>query len=144
MYRRLCQAMDRPELADDERYATHNARGENAAELDAVIAEWTRTMTADELNAVLDRHAVVVGPIYSIADIAEDPQYRARGMLRRVQDEVFGDIAVPGIVPRLSETEGDIAWLGSPEPGSHNQEVYGGILGLGDDELMELENDGII
>lgn len=144
LFVRLCKAMDRPEMAEDPRYSGHRARGEVQDELDALIAEWTKTMTAKDLADLLTQHGVVVGPIHTIADIVKDPQFLARGMVRRFEDPIFGDIAVPGIAPKLTETAGDIAWLGPPEPGFHNKEVLGKILGISDAELEELENDGIV
>jgi crotonobetainyl-CoA:carnitine CoA-transferase CaiB-like acyl-CoA transferase len=144
MFIRLCKAMAKPDLADDPRYVTHLERGKNAAELDGLIAEWTKTLSASELTAKLDENGVVVGPIYSIADIANDEHFKARDMIHRMNDPVFGDIAVPGITPKLSETPSEIAWLGSPEPGSHNQEVYGDMLGFDEQELEDLKNDGVI
>ena len=65
-------------------------------------------------------------------------------MIRREKDDFFGDIAVPGVVPVLSETAGDVGWLGSPSPGSHNEEVYHDVLGISKEDLKELEEDGII
>ena len=144
MFKRLCDAMEQPELADDPRYSTHQARGENCDELDARIADWTREFTATELDVRLDEHGVVSGPIYSIEDIANDPHYQARGMIRRYQDDELGDIAVPGFVPLLSETKSEIAWLGSSKVGAHNEEIYCGLLGMTPTELQALENDGII
>lgn len=125
MFRRLCAAMGRPELADDPRFATHRARGENAAELDALIADWTRGMTAQALMQHLDSHGVVCGPINTIADIAADPHFIARGMIREVADPRFGTLKVPGIAPVLSETPGEIAWLGPDRPDAHNAEIWG-------------------
>ena len=144
MFVRLAEAMGQPELAEDARYSSHLARGNHAAELDGLIAEWTRTLDAAELSELLDEHGVVVGPIYTMADIAKDPQYQARGMILRVEDEIFGDIAVPGMVPKFSATEPNVAWLGPPEPGSHNGEIYGGLLGLDEGQLEELKAEGII
>ena len=144
MFKRLCDAMEQPELADDPRYSTHQARGENCDELDARIADWTREFTATELDVRLDEHGVVSGPIYSIEDIVNDPHYQARGMIRRYQDDELGDIAVPGFVPLLSETKSEIAWLGSSKVGAHNGEIYCGLLGMTPTELQALENDGII
>ncbi len=144
MFKRLCDAMEQPELADDPRYSTHQARGENCDELDARIADWTREFTATELDVRLDDHGVVSGPIYSIEDIVNDPHYQARGMIRRYQDDELGDIAVPGFVPLLSETKSEIAWLGSSKVGAHNEEIYCGLLGMTPTELQALENDGII
>ncbi len=123
MFRRLCQAMGRPELADDPRYSSHKARGDNAAELDGLIADWTRTHDKKSLSAVLEENGVVNGPIYTIADIVADPHFHARDMIREVSDPRFGTIKVPGIAPKLSETPGDIAWLGAATPGEHNDEV---------------------
>ncbi len=144
LFRRLCQAMGQPELADDPRYVTHKVRGDNADELDGRIAEWSKTLTAEELDKLLDDHGVVVGPIYTMADIVNDPQFQARDMIRNVEDEFFGEIAVPGFVPKLSDSESKIAWLGPPEPGLHNREVYAELLGLTDDDLAELAEEGII
>jgi len=144
MFKRLCEAMDKPEWIEDPRFIDHKARGANAELLDGLIGEWTVTMTAAELTEHLDKNGVVVGPINTIADVAADPHFKARNMIRREKDEFFGEIAVPGIVPIFSETEGDIGWLGSPTPGSHNEEVYSGVLGISKDELAELAKDGII
>jgi formyl-CoA transferase/succinyl-CoA--D-citramalate CoA-transferase len=144
MFRRLCEAMEKPEWIKDPRFVDHKARGANADLLDGLIGEWTATMTAADLTEHLDKNGVVVGPIYTIADVAADPHFKARNMIRREKDDFFGEIAVPGIVPIFSETEGDIGWLGSPTPGSHNEEVYNGVLGISADELAELAKDGII
>ena len=144
MFKRLCDAMEQPELADDPRYNTHQARGENCDELDARIADWTRELTATELDARLDQYGVVSGPIYTIEDIANDPHYQARDMIQRYQDDELGDIAVPGFVPVLSETKSETAWLGSSEVGAHNEAIYCGLLGMTQAELQELKNDGII
>ncbi len=144
MFKRLCEAMDKSEWIEDPRFVDHKARGENAELLDGLIGEWTVTMTAAELTEHLDNNGVVVGPINTIADVAADPHLQERNMIRREEDEFFGEIAVPGIVPIFSETEGDIGWLGSPTPGSHNEEVYNGVLGISTDELAELAKDGII
>ena len=144
MFKRLCDAMEPPELADDPRYSTHQARGQNGDELDSLIADWTRELSAAELDERLDKHGVVSGPIYSIEDIVNDPHYQARDMICRFQDKELGEIAVPGFVPKLSETHSEIAWLGPSEVGAHNEEVYCGMLGLSEDDLKELENDGII
>lgn len=143
MYRRLCTAMDRPELIDDPRFVNHRARGANAELLDSMIGEWTRSMTMSELRARLDEFGVVNGPIFTIADIAQDPHFAARGMVRRFEDPRFGDIAIPGVVPVLTETPGDVAWLGPAEIGEHNREVYGS-LGIDEAEIAKMAEQGII
>ena len=85
MFRRLCQAMGQPGLAEDPRFVSHVARGHNMATLDGIIGEWTRTLSKEELFSVLDANGVVCGPIYSIADIAADPHFQARDMILRTQ-----------------------------------------------------------
>jgi formyl-CoA transferase/succinyl-CoA--D-citramalate CoA-transferase len=144
LYRRLCKAMGQPQLADDPRFRTHVARGEYAAVLDALIAEWTATLTKDELQKTLDEHEVVAGPIYTIADIATDPHFAARKMVLRHPDPRFGELAIPGIAPKLTLTPGEVSWLGEAKPGAGNAHVYGSLLGLDEAALAALETDGVI
>lgn len=144
MYRRLCTAMGKPELADDPRFVDHKARGDNADELDEIIGDWSSKMTATELTKHLDDNGVVVGPINSIADLVEDPHFQARDMFLTVKDDFFGDFKVPGFAPKLTETESSVAWLGPPDVGAHNSEIYGDLLGMNEDELETLAADGII
>ncbi|OGR24215.1 MAG: formyl-CoA transferase [Desulfobacca sp. RBG_16_60_12] len=144
VFRRLCQAIDQPDLANDPRYATHKARGEHAAELDELIATWAGQRNADEIDRLLNEFGVVCGPIYTIADIFRDPHYAAREMIVRMKDSEIGDLAMPGLVPKLSETPGRLDWTGPIQLGSHNLEVYGELLGLTQAELAELAAEGII
>jgi formyl-CoA transferase len=144
VFRRLCDAMGRPELADDPRYATHLARGEHQEEVDGIVAEWAAQHDAHEIDRILNEAGVVCGPIYSIAEIFEDPQFRAREMLVEHVDPDFGPYVGPGIVPKFSETPGVIRWSGTWEEGSHNEEIYCGLLGLSASELDGLREDGIV
>ena len=144
VFRRLCGAMGRPELADDPRYATHLARGEHQEEVDGLVAEWAAQHDAHEIDRILNEAGVVCGPIYSIAEIFEDPQFRAREMLVEHVDPDFGPYVGPGIVPKFSETPGAIRWSGTWEEGSHNEEIYRGLLGLSASELDGLREDGIV
>lgn len=144
MFIRLCDAMGQPELVKDKKFHTHLARGEHCDELDALIADWTREIPIKDLTAKLDEHGVVCGPINSIKDIAEDPQFIARDMIRRIPDERFGELAVPGIAPKLSETPGDIAWLGPEKPGAHNHDVLHSVLGYSEADIAKLKDEGII
>ncbi len=130
VFRRLCQAIGRPELADDLRYATHQARGERAAELDALVGEWAARHDAAEIDRVLNDAGVVCGPIYTIADIFRDPHFAAREDIVHMVDPELSELAVPGLIPKLTETPGDLQWTGPSHPGSHNAEIYGGLLGL--------------
>jgi formyl-CoA transferase len=144
VFSRLCEAMSRPELADDPRYATHVARGDNQDELEGLVAEWAGRRTAKEIDEILNAAGVICGPIYTIADIFEDPQFQARDMLLRHDDPEFGEYVGPGIVPKLSVTPGSVRWSATWEEGSHNREVYGGLLGLSDDEIDVLTEEGVL
>ena len=144
VFRRLCAAMDRPELADDARYADHVARGEHQDELDEIVGAWVGARDGGEVQRVLDDAGVIVGPIQDAADIVADPQFRARGMLVAHHDERIGeDVLGPGIVPTFSGTPGSVRWAGPPVPGHHNAEVFG-ELGLTADDLAALEADGVV
>ena len=144
VFGRLCDAMGRPELAEDPKYATHIARGENQDELEGIVADWARQHTAKEIDEVLNAAGVICGPIYTIADIFEDPQYQARDMLLRHEDPEFGEYIGPGIVPKLSRTPGSVRWSATWEEGSHNREVYGELLELSDEEITSLREEGVI
>jgi formyl-CoA transferase len=144
VFRRLCEAMERPELADDERFATHLARGEHQDEIEGLVADWASQRTAKEIDEVLNAAGVICGPIYTVADIFEDPQYKARDMLLEHEDPEFGTYIGPGITPKLSETPGSVRWSATWEEGSHNREIYAGLLGLSDEEMEELRDWGVI
>lgn len=144
VFRRLCEAMGRPELAEDERFATHRARGENQEQIEGIVAGWARERDAAEIDRVLNEAGVICGPIYTIADIFEDPQYRARDMLVPHRDPEFGEYVGPGIVPKFSATPGEIRWSATWEEGSHNEDVYGGLLGLSGDEIASLQAEGVL
>lgn len=145
VFRRLCAAMGQPGLADDERFADHLARGRNQDELDAIIAEWAATRQPGDIIATLNEAGVISGPINTVAEVVEDPQLRARGMIADHYDERIGrNVKGPGIIPVLSETPGAIRNAGSVRPGQHNEEVYRGLLGKTDDEIEKLREAGVL
>ncbi len=144
VFRRLCEAIARPELADDPRFATHLARGENQDAIEGIVAEWAAQLDAREIDRILNDAGVVCGPIYTVAEIFEDPQYKARDMLVEHVDPEFGPYIGPGIVPKFSDTPGDVRWSGTWQEGSHNQEIYCGLLGLTRSDLDVLREDGVV
>jgi formyl-CoA transferase len=144
VFRRLCEAMGQPELADDERFSTHLQRGENQEEIEGIVADWAARNDADEIVGILNEAGVICGPIYTIADIFEDEHVRARDMLVEHDDPELGTFLGPGIVPRFSETPGEVRWPATWEDGSHNREIYGEVLGLSDDELAGLREQRVI
>ena len=145
VFRRLCDVMGRPELADDERFVDHRARGINQDEIDAIIGEWAATRQPGEIIETLNAAGVIAGPINTVAEVVRDPQFIARGMLVEHFDERIGrDVLGPGIVPVLSESPGGVRHAGSARPGQHNAEVYGELLGLGAREIDELSEQGVL
>ena len=145
VFRRLCDVMGRPELADDERFVDHRARGINQDEIDAIIGEWAATRQPGEIIETLNAAGVIAGPINTVAEVVRDPQFIARGMLVEHFDERIGrDVLGPGIVPVLSESPGGVRHAGSARPGQHNAEVYGELLGLGAREINELSEQGVL
>jgi formyl-CoA transferase len=144
VFRRLCAAMGSPELADDERFSTHLARGEHQEEIEAIVAEWAGGLDAEDIDRVLNEAGVICGPIYTIADIFADEHFRARDMLVEHEDPEFGTYIGPGIVPKFSETPGAVRWSATWEHGSHNRDVFGGLLGLSDGALAALRAEGVL
>ena len=144
VFRRLCQAMGRPELADDPRFSTHLARGEHQEEIEGIVAAWAAERDAAEIDRVLNEAGVICGPIYTIADIFQDEHYWAREMLIEHVDPEIGQYIGPGIVPKFSETPGQVRWSATWEEGSHNRDVYCGLLGLAEEELAQLKAEGVL
>ncbi len=143
VFTRLSQAMGRPELAQDERYVSHNARGEHQEELDALIGEWTRTLDGKSLETLLNEHGVPNGRIYRAPEMLEDAHFKAREAIIRLAHPSFGEIAMQNVAPKLSATPGGIRFAGAAL-GEHNDDIYGGLLGLDADQRTSLQDAGII
>jgi crotonobetainyl-CoA:carnitine CoA-transferase CaiB-like acyl-CoA transferase len=144
VFRRLAAAMGRPELADDPRFRTHDARARNVADIEGIIAGWAHARSAAEIDEVLDAAGVPAGLVATMADIFADPQFRAREMLVETEDDELGPYTTPGVVPKLSQTPGEVRWSGRPRPGADNEEVYPALLGTSPDELAELRREGVV
>jgi len=145
VFRRLCAAMGKPELATDDRFVNHVARGRNQDELDTIIGAWAADREPGEIIATLSDAGVISGPINTVAEVVEDPQLRARGMIAdHWDDRVQRNVKGPGVIPVLSETPGGIRNGGSARPGQHNDEVYSGLLGLSAEELTTLQEQGVL
>ncbi|HRI94046.1 MAG TPA: CoA transferase [Nocardioides sp.] len=122
VFRRLADAMGRPDLGDSAEYGTHVERGHRQAELDRLINEWAGKHTASTLLALLDEHAIPVGRVYVASDMLTDPQFRARRSIVEVKDDILGAVPMQGVAPRLSRTPGSVRW-GGPQLGEHDAEV---------------------
>src|SRR5699024_2127222 len=110
VFGRLAAAIGRSELATDERYATHVARGDRQVELDNLIAEFTVTQGVEELEALLIEHAVPHGKIFRPVEMLADPRFQARETLTTVPHPVLGDVQMQSVFPRLSRTTGTVRW----------------------------------
>ncbi|MGK0169452.1 MAG: crotonobetainyl-CoA:carnitine CoA-transferase CaiB-like acyl-CoA transferase [Gammaproteobacteria bacterium] len=143
VWARLAKAIDRPELVSDERYATSGARIERADELEALLSEWISQHDFAEVESRLVEANVPAGGIYTAREIVNDPHYLARDSYVRVADDTEGEVAMPGVVPKLMGTPGKITSTG-PELGAHNAEIYEQLLGKSAEELATLREGGVI
>ena len=143
VFRRLTQAMGRPELAEDPKFRDHRARGENMQELDTILSEWTSTLTSTALLDRLHGAGVPAGLVYEPADMLQDPHFQARRSLVRVPDPQHGEVVMQGVVPRLSATPGEVRWPG-PTLGEHTELVLRELGGLDDAAIADLRQSGVI
>jgi formyl-CoA transferase len=144
LWQRLAEAMGRPELGSDPRYATHLARGENQLELDALINDWTRTLTVDQVDALMIEHSIPGGRVYRAPEMLTDPHFAAREAIIEVETERFGKLKMQSTFPKLSATPSSVRRPAPSVVGQHNAEVYGELLGLNEAELAELKKAGSI
>jgi succinyl-CoA:(S)-malate CoA-transferase subunit B len=143
IFARLAEAMGEPKLADPDAWGRLANRERDRAKVDAYVGEWTSKYDRAELLGNCEKAQVPCGPVYSIDEIFEDPQYAARGNILKMKDERVGELAIPNLVPRLSDTPGEVKWLG-PSLGAHNTEVYKDLLGMSAEEMKQLEANGVI
>ncbi|MBI3224447.1 MAG: CoA transferase [Mycolicibacterium cosmeticum] len=145
VFRRLCEAMGRPDLATDDRFVNHVARGRNQDEIDKIIGAWAAERQPAEIIETLSQAGVISGPINTVAEVVQDPQLQARNMIVDHWDErIERNVKGPGVVPVLSESPGSVRNAGSAHPGQHNDEVYSGLLGLSADEVDSLREERVL
>jgi formyl-CoA transferase len=140
---RLFDAIERPELKDDERFETNAKRLENVEELDAIIQDWMDDHTREEVIDRFEEYEATIAPVYNVEDIIADEHYQARDAVVEIDDEELGEGLVQNTFPRFSETPGDIEHLGPPL-GAHNDEVYGDHLDYDAETLSDLDSKGVI
>jgi formyl-CoA transferase len=143
VFARLCAAMGRPELKDDPKFLDHAARGRHQAELDEIVAAWTRGWKLDALLAHLEAESVPCGRIYRAPDMLQDPQYRARDSIVETDHPVFGRIKMQNAFPKMSETPGRVRWPG-PTLGQHTDEVLAEVAGYDTARIAALRAKGVI
>jgi crotonobetainyl-CoA:carnitine CoA-transferase CaiB-like acyl-CoA transferase len=140
---RLMKIVGRDDLVEEPWFQGHTGRLEHADELDAIIQEWVGRHTTEEVLAAFAEHEAAIAPIYSIADILEDPQYAARETITTVEHPTLGPLKMQNVIPKLDQTPGRIDHPG-PELGANNREVYVGELGLTDEDLAELVEQAVV
>ena len=143
VFARLCAAMGQPDLAADPRFREHGARGENMAELDALIGAWTATQHSRDLLGLLAAHAVPASRVYTAPDMVDDPHYAARQMIIRATSRAGYEVPMPGVVPKFSRTPGSVEDVG-PALGEHTRRVLAELAGVDDREWEALRGSGVV
>lgn len=143
MWERLSEAMVRPELAKDERYATLVARNDRRAEVNAMVAQWVASLPVADVLSRCEAADAPCSKLLDIADIFEDPQYAARGNLLKVNDDRVGELVVPGPLPHMSRTPPRFNHTG-PALGTSTAAVLHDLLGLTPDRIAALAASGVV
>ena len=146
LFHRLMIGIGRPDLAVDERFRDNRGRARHSGLLDAAISEFTSTRSLAEVMDVMVAAEVPAGPIYSAAEMAEDPHFLARDMLLDMPVDVEGEpekVLFPGVVPKLGQQPGQVRWLG-PELGEHTADVLADLLELSNAEIAALRDRKVV
>lgn len=143
IFQRLMRAIGREDLATSADLQSNPGRVRRVREIDGAISAWAARRTAAEVSAALDAADVPFGPVYSVREIAEDPQYGERGMILDVPDPRYGSVVQPGVVPKLTETPGRVQHAG-PDLGADTEAVLRDLAGYTDDEIASLRNQGVL
>jgi len=140
---RVFDAIDRPDLKDDQRFEDNEARLENVEALEAIIQNWMDSHSREEVLAAFEEADATIAPVYNVADILADEHYQARNATVSVEDDELGEGTVQNAFPKLSETPGEVRHLG-PRLGQHNSSVYEDLLGYDETTIAELSEEGVI
>lgn len=140
---RLMRLVGRGDLIEADWFAHHAGRAERAEELDEIIGGWISEHTLEEVLRTFEQAQAAVGPVYSIADIFEDPHFQARETITSVHHPRLGAVRTPNVVPLLSDTPGEVRNFGG-EIGEHNRDVFVGQLGHSDEDIETWRKEGVI
>ena len=143
IFKRLMNLCGRPDLANDPALSDNEGRVAYEDKIDTAIIEWTSSHDFAFLSEALEAESIPAGPVLSIAEIAKDPHYKARGLFEETRLPSGDSVKIPAVIPKLSKTRGGTDWAG-PELGQHNNEILKGRLGLSDSDLEELSANGVI
>ncbi len=143
VFKRLCEAMQRQDLAADAQYSSHPARGLRQLELDDLISRWTITKSTQEVLDLMDRHGVPAGLIYRAPDMLQDPHFKAREAIVTVRHPHYGELKMQNVAPKLSKSPGSIRSV-APTLGEHNAEIYSALLNFTPARMAELTSRRVI
>jgi formyl-CoA transferase len=143
VWRRFCQTIGQPTLAQDPQYATTAARRARRDTVAALIQQWTGTRTKAEVVSTLTTAGVPAAPVNNVAEMVADPQVQAREMFVKLEHPAYGPVKITGTPLKLSETPGRVEHL-APLPGEHNEAIFVGLLGHSRDELEQWREAGVI
>ncbi len=143
IFARLCQAINREDLAQNEEFKSNDGRAKNMKYIDEQIEAWTKTMNIEEALVILDKYQIPAGKIYNVEDMFNDAHFKARQMIETVKINDKDDLKVPGIIPKFSKTPGRIKWAGL-SLGANNKEIYQNMLGFSDEEMSKMKDKGVI
>ncbi len=143
LFKKLCHALGRVELASDPKYLSHALRWQHVAELNEIVAKWMAAREVQEVTRTLDEHGVPYSIIYSVDDIVEDPHYSARENIIEVEHPRLGPVKMQGVVPKLSGTP-SAPPRAAPALGADNEAIFMGRLGMERAQYEELLSEGII
>jgi len=143
IFKRLASAMGRPEIGEDAKFRTQQARNRNEAEIEGIIQEWTGRMDSAAVQQALDRHDVPAAKIYKMKDIFNDGYFKSRDMLIEVPDDDLGAVTLAGVIPKLSETPGSIRWPGR-KTGADTEDYLRKKMNLSEEKVSELIQSEVI
>ena len=144
VFARLCEAMEQPELASDPRFVDHVARGQNQGLLDAMIGDWTRGQTMEEVEVLMIRHGIPAGRVYTPAEMLDDPHFAAREAIVDVPHPRWAGLKMQNVFPRLSRSPGAIRSIAPQAVGQDSEEIYRTLLGLEGEQLDDYRQRAII
>jgi CoA:oxalate CoA-transferase len=143
LWESLCQALNRPDLASDTRFATNKLRCENLTALNAILDPLFRIRTAEQWLKILEEHRIPSSPINDVEHVMADPQVRARNMIVEVDDALAGTVRIAGNPIKMDYLPEEPTRDPVPEIGEHNEEVFAGLLGLSPGEIARLRDEGV-
>jgi len=142
-WQKVLQAMGREDLSGEQRFATRENRTKNMEEVDGLVQGWCKEKTVEEVMAILRKFGVPCSPLPTFDQVAGDPHLLSREMIVEVDQPVSGKVKLSGSVYKMSKTPGDRRKR-VPEVGEHNEEIYGGLLGIDAQEMQKLKDETII